>query len=61
MQPDLKADYCNGVVDVVYGSDDPSEVYHWLRRLARTVNLLGFAKVGSDQVHIGAVLEGEAT
>lgn len=57
--PDPTADY-KVIVDVVHGSDDPSKVFHSLQRLARTVNLLGFAKVPADHVHIVAVLDGEA-
>lgn len=59
VQPDPNADY-KVIVDVVHGSDDPSKVFHSLQRLARTVNLLGFAKVPADHVHIVAVLDGEA-
>lgn len=59
VQPDPGADY-KVIVDVVNGSDDPSKVYHSLERLARTVNLLGFAKVPPEHVHIVAVLDGKA-
>ena len=59
VQPDPNADY-KVIVDVVHGSDDPSKVFHSLQRLARTVNLLGFAKVPADHVHIVAVLDGDA-
>ncbi|MEP7185195.1 MAG: DsrE family protein [Rhodanobacter sp.] len=59
VQPDPKADY-KVIVDVVHGSDDPNKVYRSLQRLARTVNLLAFAKVPPNHVHIVAVLDGEA-
>lgn len=59
VQPDPNADY-KVIVDVVHGSDDPGKISHSLQRLARTVNLLGFAKVPADHVHIVAVLNGKA-
>lgn len=59
VQPDPNADY-KVIVDVVHGDNDPSKVFHSLERLARTVNLLGFAKVPADHVHIVAVLDGKA-
>jgi intracellular sulfur oxidation DsrE/DsrF family protein len=59
VQPDPNADY-KVIVDVVHGSEDPSKVSHALQRLARTVNLLGLAKVPADHVYIVAVLDGEA-
>jgi intracellular sulfur oxidation DsrE/DsrF family protein len=60
VQPDPTADY-KVVVDVVHGSKDHTEVYGSLQRLARIVNLLGFAKVPKEHVHIVAVIEGEAS
>ena len=59
VQPDPDADY-KVIVDVVHGSKDPSKVYGSLQRLARTVNLMDFAKVPASHVHIVAVLDGEA-
>lgn len=59
VQPDPNADY-KVIVDVIHRGDDPSKVFHSLQRLARTVNLLGFAKVPASHVHIVAVLDGEA-
>lgn len=58
-QPDPNADY-KVIVDVVHGSKEKGEVYGSLERLARLVNLMGFAKVPPEHVHIVAVLEGEA-
>jgi intracellular sulfur oxidation DsrE/DsrF family protein len=58
-QPDPNADY-KVIVDVVHGSKEKSEVSGSLQRLARLVNLMGFAKVPPEHVHIVAVLEGEA-
>ena len=60
VQPDPSADY-KVIVDVVHGSKDHTEVYGSLQRLARIVNLMGFAKVPPEHVHIVAVIEGEAT
>jgi intracellular sulfur oxidation DsrE/DsrF family protein len=60
VQPDPAADY-KVIVDVVHGSKDHTEVYGSLQRLARIVNLMGFAKVPPDHVHIVAVIEGEAS
>jgi intracellular sulfur oxidation DsrE/DsrF family protein len=60
VQPDPSADY-KVIVDVVHGSEDHTEVYGSLQRLARIVNLMGYAKVPPERVHIVAVIEGEAT
>ncbi|WEN14031.1 DsrE family protein [Rhodanobacter sp. AS-Z3] len=60
VQPDPNAEY-KVIVDVVHGSDDHTAVLGSLQRLARTVNLLGYAKVPSNHVHIVAVIEGQAT
>lgn len=59
VQPDPDADY-KVIVDVVHGNKDHHEVLGSLQRLARIVNLMGFAKVPPSHVHIVAVLEGEA-
>jgi intracellular sulfur oxidation DsrE/DsrF family protein len=60
VQPDPAADY-KVIVDVIHGSKNPAEVYGSLERLARIVNLMGYAKVPPEHVHIVAVIEGEAT
>ncbi|MEO8778674.1 MAG: DsrE family protein [Rhodanobacter sp.] len=60
VQPDPNADY-KVIVDVVHGSKDHTAVLGSLQRLARIVNLLGYAKVPPEHVHIVAVIEGEAT
>lgn len=60
VQPDPNADY-KVIVDVVHGSDHHDHVFGSLQRLARIVNLLGYAKVPAGHVHIVAVIEGEAT
>lgn len=60
VQPDPNAEY-KVIVDVVHGGKDRTAVLGSLQRLARTVNLLGYAKVPPEHVHIVAVLEGEAT
>jgi intracellular sulfur oxidation DsrE/DsrF family protein len=60
VQPDPNADY-KVIVDVVHGDKDHAEVLGSLQRLARIVNLLGFAKVPPEHVHIVAVIEGEAS
>jgi intracellular sulfur oxidation DsrE/DsrF family protein len=59
VQPDPNAEY-KVIVDVVHGSDDHTAVLGSLQRLARIVNLLGYAKVPSKHVHIVAVIEGQA-
>ena len=59
VQPDPNADY-KVIVDVVHGNKDRHEVLGSLQRLARIVNLMGYARVPPSQVHIVAVLEGEA-
>ena len=60
VQPDPSAEY-KVIVDVVHGDDDHTAVLGSLQRLARMVNLLGYAKVPSNRVHIVAVLQGHAT
>lgn len=59
VQPDPNADY-KIIVDVTHGSKERDKMDGSLERLARLVNLLGYAKVPQDHVHIVAVLEGEA-
>lgn len=59
VQPDPNADY-KVIVDVVHGNKDHTAVLGSLQRLARIVNLLGYAKVPPEHVHIVAVLEHEA-
>jgi intracellular sulfur oxidation DsrE/DsrF family protein len=60
VQPDPGAEY-KVIVDVVHGSKDHTQVYGSLQRLARIVNLMGYAKVPPEHVHIVAVIEGEAS
>lgn len=60
VQPDLNADY-KVIVDVVRGSKDHHKVLGSLRRLARIVNLTGFAGVPTSHVYMVAVLAGEAS
>lgn len=54
--PDPKQDY-KVFVDVVTISHDPTKMNHALGRLARLVNLMGYAKVPADHVHIVALLD----
>jgi len=56
MQPDPGADY-KIFVDVVSTSKNPARMYGSLERLARLVNLMGYAKVPADHVHIVALLD----
>ena len=60
VQPDPDTDY-KVIVDVVRGDKDRHAVLGSLQRLARTVNLMGFAGVPPSHVHIVAVLEGQAS
>lgn len=60
VQPDPAADY-KVIVDVIHGDKDHHKVYGSLQRLARTVNLMGFARVPPSHVHVVAVLNGEAS
>lgn len=48
------------IVDVVHGDQDPAKVLGSLVRLARLVNLMAYAGIPRDHVHIAAVLEGMA-
>lgn len=54
--PDPKDDY-KIFVDVVSTSKNPARMYGSLERLARLVNLMGYAKVPADHVHIVALLD----
>ncbi len=60
MQPDPHAVY-KVFVDVVGYSKDPSRMDGSLQRLARLVNLMGFAKVPARNVHIVALLDERAS
>ncbi|HET6432269.1 DsrE family protein [Dyella sp.] len=59
-QPDPSVDY-KVFVDVVGESKDPSKPLESLDRLARLVNLMAYAGVPAEHVHIVALLEGHAT
>lgn len=59
MQPDPHADY-KVFVDVVSTGKDPSRMYGSLERLARLVNLMGYAGVPPRHVHIVALLDRRA-
>ena len=59
VQPDPSADY-KVFVDVVTGEDDHTKALWSLDRLARLVNLMGFAKVPPSHVHIVALLDEKA-
>jgi len=59
MQLDPKADY-KVFVDVVSADPDSDQPYHSLQRLARLVNLMGYAKMPPSHVHIVALLDKEA-
>lgn len=48
------------IVDVVHGDSDHTKVLGSLVRLARLANLMGYAGVPRDHVHIAAVIEGMA-
>lgn len=58
LHPEPGKDY-KVIVDVISGSKDPSKVPHSLQRLARLVNLMAYAKVPADHVHIVAVFDGK--
>lgn len=58
-QPDPAADY-KVFVDVVSASENMGEMFHSLDRLARLVNLMAWAKVPADHVHIVALLDEKA-
>lgn len=59
VQPDPKADY-KVFVDVVSADPGSDQPYHSLQRLARLVNLMGYAKMPPSHVHIVALLDREA-
>lgn len=59
VQPDPGADY-KIFVDVVSTPKDMGKTFPSLDRLARLVNLMGFAKVPADHVHIVALLDEKA-
>jgi intracellular sulfur oxidation DsrE/DsrF family protein len=48
------------IVDVAHGDQDHADVEHSLLRLARLVNLMTYAGIPRDHVHIAAVIEGMA-
>lgn len=47
-------------MDVVHGDSDPARVLGSLVRLARLVNLMSYAGIPRDHVHLAAVIEGTA-
>ncbi len=57
MTPD--ADY-KVIVDVTHGDADHAKVSGSLERLARLVNLMAYAGIPRERVHIAAVIENEA-
>lgn len=59
VRPDPAKDY-RILVQVVSTSKDPAKVNGALIRLARLVNLMGYAGVPAEHVHIVAVLDREA-
>jgi intracellular sulfur oxidation DsrE/DsrF family protein len=59
VRPDPAKDY-RIFVQVVSAGKDPAKVNGALVRLARLVNLMGYAKVPPEHVHIVAVLDREA-
>ena len=59
-QPDPNAHY-KVFVDVVSGSKNRAEVLGSLERLARLVNLMGYAKVPASHIQIVALVERAAT
>ncbi|WP_426689806.1 DsrE family protein [Rhodanobacter ginsengiterrae] len=56
VQPDPNVDY-KIFVDVLSTQGDKGKPYGSLERLARLVNLLGYAKVPAEHVHIVALLD----
>ncbi len=48
------------IVDVTHGETDHEKVFGSLMRLARLVNLMAYAGVPREHVHIAAVIENEA-
>ncbi|MGH8220186.1 MAG: DsrE family protein [Steroidobacteraceae bacterium] len=64
-RPDLPSNLTPGtdykvIVDVVHGSPNHAQVMSSLVRLARLVNLMAYAGIPRDHVHIAAVIEGMA-
>ncbi|MCW8807836.1 MAG: DsrE family protein [Rhodanobacter sp.] len=59
VQPDPNANY-KVFVDVVSAPRDMGKPMGSLKRLARLVNLMGYAKVPPGHVHIVALLDGDA-
>lgn len=59
VQPDPHAVY-KIFVDVTSGAKDPDTMIGSLQRVARLVNLMGYAKVPPAHVHIVALLDGNA-
>ncbi len=59
VRPDPKVDY-RIFVDMVSDGRDPAGQYNALVRLARLVNLMAYAKVPPEHVHIVALFDGEA-
>ncbi|HET6726237.1 MAG TPA: DsrE family protein [Gammaproteobacteria bacterium] len=57
VRPDPAANY-KILVDVVSDERDPAGRFYGLQRLARLVNLMAYAKVPAEHVHIVAVLDG---
>jgi intracellular sulfur oxidation DsrE/DsrF family protein len=56
VRPDPKTDY-RVLIDVLHFPDNPAKVGDPLQRLARLVNLLGYAGVPPEKRHIVAVLD----
>lgn len=59
MAPNPGAHY-RVIADVVQGTHDPHRILGSLYRLARLVNLMGYANVPRQHVQIAAVIEGRA-
>lgn len=59
VQPDPNVDY-KIFVDVLSTEGDKGKPYESLERLARLVNLMGYAKVPPEHVHIVALLDQKA-
>ncbi len=59
VRPSAAVDY-KIIVDVTQGSTDHDKAYGSLIRLARLVNVMSYAGVPSEHVHIAAVIENEA-
>ena len=64
-RPDLPSNLSSGsdyrvLVDVVHGDPNHAQVLGSLARLARLVNLMAYAGIPRNHVHIAAVIEGMA-